>query len=271
MGVRLASWNVHCGVDGWGRPFDVVGTCRQFDADLLVLQESWRPDGGASTAERVADALGYDVHQAELARGRLYGPDPEATDRWRPPPGHAHDTLRLDDIRPGRRAAYRQRRPHVTGTWSLAVLTRVPVRAVDVCDLGRLPRDGARRAAISCTIDVAGTALVVTGTHMSHLLQWSPIQYRRLRATLPRPDVAAALLGDMNLWGPAVVAQLPGWQRVVRGRTWPTWRPHSQIDHILVNRAAVARGGGVAGPGGSDHRPVVATVAPVGPAAQAAP
>ena len=51
----------------------------------------------------------------------------------------------------------------------------------------------------------------------------------------------------MNLWGPPVRAFLPGWHRAVKGRTWPAWHPHSQIDHILV-RGEVRVGCGVGPP-----------------------
>ena len=97
---------------------------------------------------------------------------------------------------------------------------------------------------------------------MSHLEQGSPAQFRRLRAALPRPDDPAVVTGDMNLWGPAVTALLPGWRRVVRGRTWPADRPHSQLDHVLANRSVAARDGAVLRVPGSDHLPVRATVAP---------
>jgi endonuclease/exonuclease/phosphatase family metal-dependent hydrolase len=70
-----------------------------------------------------------------------------------------------------------------------------------------------------------------------------------------RPD--AVLVGDMNTWGPLVHVFIPGWRRAVVGRTWPTWRPHSQIDHILVRGAALRTRRGVVLPhAGSDHRPV---------------
>ncbi len=40
------------------------------------------------------------------------------------------------------------------------------------------------------------------------------------------------------------------------GRTWPAWRPHSQIDHILVRGALRPVDGRVLPDSGSDHRPV---------------
>jgi hypothetical protein len=42
-GLVVASFNVHGGVDGFGRPFDVIAACGELDADLVVLQESWSP------------------------------------------------------------------------------------------------------------------------------------------------------------------------------------------------------------------------------------
>jgi endonuclease/exonuclease/phosphatase (EEP) superfamily protein YafD len=49
---------------------------------------------------------------------------------------------------------------------------------------------------------------------------------------------------------------LPEWHRTVKGRTWPTWNPHSQIDHILVRGSLQHVAGEVLPDAGSDHRPV---------------
>ena len=62
----------------------------------------------------------------------------------------------------------------------------------------------------------------------------------------------------MNTWGPLVHLFMPGWRRAVVGPTWPTRRPHSQIDHIIVRGAFVPRSGRVLPDVGSDHRPVKA-------------
>jgi endonuclease/exonuclease/phosphatase family metal-dependent hydrolase len=51
---------------------------------------------------------------------------------------------------------------------------------------------------------------------------------------------------------------LPGWRRAVVGRTYPSHRPHSQIDHILVNEKIEVLSGEVLPACGSDHRPVCA-------------
>ncbi len=60
----------------------------------------------------------------------------------------------------------------------------------------------------------------------------------------------------MNTWGPLVRRFLPGWHRAVIGSTWPAWRPHSQIDHILCAGVARVVDGSVCPDFGSDHRPV---------------
>ncbi|MGO9028347.1 MAG: endonuclease/exonuclease/phosphatase family protein [Acidimicrobiales bacterium] len=259
--LTLASFNVHCGVDGWGRPFDVVAECAALDADVLVMQESWAPDDGTpSTAALVAERLGYCRVEEAMAHGRLYGPDPSADRRWGPRYGHAHDTLRLDDDPRGREVAERQARPFGTGTFSVAVLTRVPFTATGVVELGKLRRDPARRLVVTGTVPVGGHTLTVLGTHMSHLLHRSPVQYFRLRAAVPPTDRPAVLAGDMNLWGPPVTTFLTGWHRAVRGRTWPAWRPHSQLDHVVATPAVSVVDARVATTTGSDHRPVRVTL-----------
>jgi len=103
--------------------------------------------------------------------------------------------------------------------------------------------------------------LAVFGTHMSHITHGSHAQYRLLSDLLPPPTTAAVLAGDMNLWGPPVNSYLRGWRRAVTTRTWPAYRPHSQLDHVLVTPSVSvldARAGAFAG---SDHLPVVATLA----------
>ena len=268
----IATFNMHAGVDGWGRPYDVVAACRLIDADVLVLEENWAPEEGASLAGRVAGALGYEAHELPLAGGRLAGPHPAADASWMRSfdwRGRSH-AIFLDSERPFRaqvvsspRFAQAQR-----GRWGVAVLSRLPVTGSDVIDLGRLARDRARRAALALTVAVPGTAVSVVGTHMSHLTYGAPSQFLRLARGI-RARVGggpAVLAGDMNLWGPPVSLFFPAWERAVRAKTWPAWRPHSQVDHVLVHGPLRVLDGKVIGPVGSDHRPVRVTLAAGAPA-----
>lgn len=262
----MASFNVHAGVDGWGRGFDLVESCRVLDADVLVLQENWS-DSSVSVAQLVAAELGYEVRELWFARGRRYPSAGPARSGWGPPvvapPGaHGIRLVRGDPSVPGQVAqttavlpGEAQPRP---GRWGIAVLSKIGVVSSSVVDLGKLPRDLARRGAITLEVDLGSSHLEVIGTHLSHLTQGSPVQYRRLRRQLgARPAVGPKVLAaDMNLWGPAVVALLPGWRRAVRGRTWPAWRPHSQLDHLLISPGLEVLSASVVRIGGSDHWPV---------------
>ena len=260
--LRVASFNVHMGVDGWGRHYDVLSECEALDADVLILQEAWTPDDGTpGTAALVAGRLGYTVVvEAPLATARLYEPVATASRRWGPAVGQVRKTLRLDEEK-WKVAAGPRGRTAQHGQWGVALLARVVCRDPQVLDLGKLRRDPASRAVVRCTTDLGGRELVVHGTHMSHITHLSPAQYRRLARLLPPLDTPALLAGDMNMWGPPASSFFPGWRRGVIGRTWPSHRPHSQLDHVLVTPAVAVVDARVAPGSGSDHRPVVVTLA----------
>ncbi len=268
--LTVANFNMHAGVDGWGRPFDFVAACAALDADVLALEESWTGaggEGGLGQAEQVAAALGYQVVSCTLARGRRARPHPDATERWLPRTGFRSNrrSLYLSGGRPhpaAEMAAPRFQEGEV-GVWGIALLTRraLVVDGVHTVPLPALTRDRVRRAGLVVDLQAEGVALSVMGTHMSHLQYGSHRHYSALRELLRtevRPN--AVLLGDMNLWGPPVRAFLPDWRRAVKGRTWPAWNPHSQIDHILVRGALGVASGEVCAAAGSDHRPVRAVL-----------
>jgi endonuclease/exonuclease/phosphatase family metal-dependent hydrolase len=274
--VVVASYNVHGGVDGWGRPFDVVEACRRVDADVLMLQESWSPDDGVSMAQTVARRLGYAAVELSFARGRIVAPSvvasEVASDRWGPHlwarsvHGMRIDRRNVESARPrGRERARSARKPVQRGAWGIAVLSRLPVQGSQTVDLGKLPTDPSRRGAIVVDVELPGTTLPlrVAGTHLAHLSQGSPLHINALRRALHSlSPVPSVLAGDMNLWGPPLVMLFPGWARAVRGRTWPAWwwRPVAQSDHILVRRSVKVESGEVLRIDGSDHLPLRATL-----------
>jgi endonuclease/exonuclease/phosphatase family metal-dependent hydrolase len=271
----VASFNVHSGVDGWGRRFDLIDVCAKLDADVLVLQESWTPDGGRPVAEEISEKLGYEAYEFATATGRLSGPHPHPGAKWKPP-SRRFDGPRVvlpDQTRAAAKTATsttspiwpaNRRWPHGTGsergTWSVAMLSRLPVVASGAIDLGQLRYDTARRGALRVDVETKRGIVAVFGTHMSHLSRGSPLQFRRLRKELSLVELPAVLAGDMNLWGPPLVAQLPGWHRAVIGRTWPAWWPHSQPDHILVRDPCRVVDSQVIEASGSDHRPIRAAI-----------
>lgn len=145
------------------------------------------------------------------------------------------------------------------GTFGIAILTRLPLTRADTIVVGptRLDMVPLRRA-LPVDLDVGGVTVRLIGVHLtSRLPHGPPDQLRRLARAVPPPGSPTVVAGDCNFWGPGVRAYFRGWQRAVRGRTWPARRPHSQIDHVLVRRGDVRVLRGEVLPDlGSDHRPV---------------
>jgi endonuclease/exonuclease/phosphatase family metal-dependent hydrolase len=262
--LSVANYNMHCGMDGWGRPYDYVGRIAGFGTDVIVLEESWTTAGStASQADEVAARLGYQIVSHVLGEGRRVRPDPEAGDSWirQPSWSPSNRALFMDGIKaPTAKVQQLARWQEAeVGQWGIAILVRPELRIEDsrLLHLSVLRADAVRRAALVVDLTVEGRPISIAGTHMSHLHFGSHRNWAELRSQLrhgARPD--AILAGDMNTWGPLVHVFMPGWNRAVIGRTWPAWRPHSQIDHILVRGALRFGGGRVLPDAGSDHRPV---------------
>lgn len=230
--LTVASFNTHFGVDRKSRPFDVIGAIADLDSDVIGLQEVWQPHGRPSFAAVAAAELGYEVHETALAPGVV--------------------TRRADLVKRGQPSE---------GWWGLALLSRVPSQARDTVDLGHIAFDRARRVALPVDVETDEGALLVVVTHISHRLFGSPRQIRRAVRALDADGPPTVVMGDFNLWGPPVSRLFgDGWSRPVRGRTWPAHRPHSQLDHILCNRAVAAVSAEVLPETPSDHRPVRARV-----------
>lgn len=232
--LTVASFNLH-----WGRgsrtfkPFDVVDACRRIDADVLALQEVYRPDGGRSVAEDAARELGYEIHQVWTGRAivtpkcRLVG-------------------------RTGVNAG--------TGDWGQALLTRVPRGPVVEHRLAGFISDNIDRVVMTTQIELDNGMLTIGASHFPHLEHFSPLLRWRLRGVVPERHEPAVLMGDFNMWRWVTRFILPGWRETVRGATWPTPWTVFQIDHLLTTPPVVATEAKVVRAGKSDHRPIRARV-----------
>jgi endonuclease/exonuclease/phosphatase family metal-dependent hydrolase len=269
--LSIANFNMHCGMDGWGRRFDYIAAIAALEADVVVLEEAWTADedNGAGQAEQAARHLGYQVVAHDIGGGRRIQPQADADHRWiaRPSMRDRNRALYIDSVRPlhdGVQSLQRWQEAE-PGNMGIAVLVRpeIPIEASRLVHLHLLRADRLRRAAIVVDITVDGRPISVCGIHMSHLLYGSPRNFAELRRRLrteARPD--AVLAGDMNSWGPLVQLFMGReWRRAVIGQSWPTWRPHSQIDHIMLRGDGLrAVSGVVFAHSGSDHRPVGAQI-----------
>ena len=220
-----ASFNVHAGIDGWGRPHDVLGHVpgdrRRRPRPPGVL--ATRP-AGVSQADEVGDALGYAVTEVALAGGRRARPHSGATGGWMRSLDWrtASHALFLDSERPFparvlASARYREAEP---GSWGIAVLSRLPVSDTAVLPLPRLRRDRANRAVVALNVEVGGRKVGVAGTHMSHLSHGSALHFRAVARMLDGVfgEEPVLLAGDMNLWGPPIHAFLGQWRRGRQGQ-----------------------------------------------------
>ena len=252
--LSIANYNMHCGMDGWGRPYDYVGAISALDADVIVLEEAWTTEGddGGGQAAEAARALGYQIVAHTMGRGRRIRPQPDAPDTWRARAvwADANKALYLDGVRPlpERVRAMARWQEAEPGTLGIAVLVRpdLPIEATRLVHMRVLRADRVRRAALVVDLTVDGRPISVAGTHMAHLPFGSHRNWAELRRQLQteaRPD--AVLAGDMNTWGPLVRLFMPGWRRAVNGRDLAHLAP-AQPDrpHHRARRAAPGLGRG---------------------------
>jgi endonuclease/exonuclease/phosphatase family metal-dependent hydrolase len=228
----VAAFNAHWGIGRYGGSegvrFDVAEIVRNLEADIVVVPEAWRDADGVGVLDGLC-ADGYHVESMELMRLELR---PARRRRvWSVPRG---------------------------GAWELAICSRFPVVDRRLIPMGSVWRDpSGPRNALGLTVTIAATPVEVIGLHTSSKFwRLAPMQHLlTLRNGIVErgPQVLA---GDFNFWGPPVAAAMRGWDRPVRGRTFPASHPHSQIDHVLIRGGIQSLGGEVLDATPSDHRPI---------------
>jgi endonuclease/exonuclease/phosphatase family metal-dependent hydrolase len=263
--VRVATFNLHAGVDGWGRPTQALEHARSLGADILICPELWRGDDGTDFFDDLASQLSMKGIFAPLARCERVTTGVGGR-TWQPLLAHfsAERGLYFSEHRkltPQQLARKGSHGALETGDWGLAVLTSLPIESITIEPLGRLPREKVRRALIVARLSDAGRPFYLLAIHGAHISHGSYSQYRRVNqiAAALDPSVPVILAGDFNCWRPLLRVLLPGWRSLVRARTWPARFPHSQIDHIL-GRGPWSKMGGGTGVGGSDHRSLYADI-----------
>ncbi len=228
--VTIASLNLHAGLSRRGEPYDIAAACYQLKADVITLQETWRPDGQPDPIADIAAGLGAQLRHVGLAASSLSG---------------LH-------VGPGTSP----------GTWGMAVLTVLPVLSYEVIPLGAAPADRISRSAQVVTLGTPGGGrLRVASTHLTHRFT-SPVQLRRLARRLAAGSDPTVIIGDLNMPRAATLAA-SGYRPVIRGRTYPADRPLIQLDHLLTGPGVAAADGEVLDPVGSDHLAIRAQIGPV--------
>jgi len=255
--MRVASFNLHAGVDGWGAATEALEHVVALRPDLLVCPEVWRGDDGEDFVTAIQDRLGLTGVFVDLARAERSSSEAKRR-TWQPRWAHFTGERGLYFLE--HRAFTKQQeasRAHQrleTGTWGLGLFTNLPIVSAEVRELGRLRRERVRRALIVTTLELDGQPFYALALHGAHLSHGSHILYRKVRAIVAELDPTRPIIlaGDFNCWRPLLRVLLPGWRGLVRAKTWPVHFPHSQIDHILARGPWVVRSGGASN-GGSDH------------------
>ena len=175
---KLVSFNAHGGLhprrNGVCAPYDLETVLRGFDADVIVVQESWWPDDGPAAVDVVAADLGAEVFALEFGRGTLHP--------W----------------------------PHVPrdgsgqGRVGLAVISKVPARVVAPMPLGHVFADQTPdRAGLHLELDVAGQPVDLIGVHLSSRLPYGPTDPAATpRGTSPEAGTTGRRRGRLQLLGP---------------------------------------------------------------------
>jgi endonuclease/exonuclease/phosphatase family metal-dependent hydrolase len=234
--VRIATLNLLHGLspaDGRVDAARLRGAIASLDADVLCLQEVDRDQprsGHLDLTAIAAEALG--------ARWSRFEPALAGT-----PGGHTVP------VGAG---------PVIGTAYGIAIVSRMPVRSwhthrlaaprlrvpmpgmVPVSRSGRLRLAPPRlirdepRVLLAAVLDTPNGLMTVGCAHLTFVQGWNVPQLRagvRLLRSLPGPRL---LLGDLNMPSP-LPAALTRWHPLVTGRTFPSWRPRMQIDHVLAD------------------------------------
>jgi endonuclease/exonuclease/phosphatase family metal-dependent hydrolase len=202
---------------------------REIDADVLAMQEVDLDQPRSAMADLTAvaaEAMGATSHRFVAA---LSG-TPGAT--WIAATG---------DEQPG------------TAAYGIALLSRYPARNWQVMRLPRIPirfpmylpgpgrvmvvREEPR-AVVVAQFDTPCGPITVANTHLSFVPGWNRVQLRRLHrdlAALPGPRF---LMGDLNMAPPGPVS-CTGMHSLAELATFPSRTPSRQLDHVLVDDAAI--------------------------------
>jgi endonuclease/exonuclease/phosphatase family metal-dependent hydrolase len=263
--VRVATFNIHAGVDGWGRPTSALEHAFTLGADVLICPETWRGEQGSDLYQELSDGLGMQGTFVSLATGKRLTTG-RGGKSWQPRLAHFTGERGLyfsehRDLTKSQRASNSTLDDSQSGSWGLALLTSLSIEEIRVEQLGRLRRERVSRALIVARLNDGQHSFYVLAVHGAHITHGSQGLYRRINEIAGNLDPPLPIIfgGDFNCWRPLLRVFLPGWHSLVRARTWPARRPHSQIDHLLGRGPWKVDGGG-ASDGGSDHRALVADV-----------
>ena len=258
--MRVVTYNIHAGVDGYGRGNNAVESAIGLAPELLFVQEVFR--GPTDQYEQMRTTLQLEGTFVSLGSGERVTGAPGGRG-WQSPLAllRGEEGLFFDERREltsHQLAVRATAQGRESGHWGVALLTSLPIVSLTVDELPQLARDKVHRFLIVAELVANDQHFYAVGLHGAHLSHGSLLQYRHVARRL---DVLSARLptvvgGDFNCWRPLLRTVLPRWRSGVRAKTWPAWRAHSQIDHLLFRGPwKLSNPHAVTGP--SDHKALV--------------
>jgi endonuclease/exonuclease/phosphatase family metal-dependent hydrolase len=243
--IRYGTFNLLHGlaVDGTVREVDLRASARAVDADVLALQEvdrgqprSHKVDQTAVVADEL-DATWWRFAPAATGAGASYG--------------GALQRGRTTGSRPGDKPsipAHPLAEPP-DPAYGIALVSRLPVlrwyaRSFAAAPVwlplhvvgrrGLVPVSDHPRVALAAVVVGPDGPFTVTSTHLSFVPGWNVRQLRAIASWMRTMPAPRFILGDLNLPG-ALPRTVTRWRQLARVRTYPSWRPRVQWDHVLAD------------------------------------
>jgi endonuclease/exonuclease/phosphatase family metal-dependent hydrolase len=233
MGVlRIATWNLLHGrspAEGSVDPAELSRCVKLLDADILAVQEADRLQPRSGLADQtalVAEAAGAPWWRyVPSLRGNPGTPGAD----WKPVSVADGTAVACPTYGVGLVSRY------PVAHWRVRRFAPPPV-AMPLLVPGRpgltwVPDEP--RAAIAALIRGPRGLLTVAAAHLSTVPGWNVQQLWRIARWLDDLPGPQLLLGDFNLPG-ALPGLITGWTPLARARTYPSWRPMVQFDHVLA-------------------------------------
>lgn len=253
--MRIASWNILSGKTYDGSPAPSLDTqVAKLDVDVLALQE-----------------VDHRMHRTDLVEQPAVAAAGFNALDWRFAPAYAAEEDRPRILTPGLLHGPGDTLPGAH--YGIVLMSRIPVLRWHRLELGAAPiglpllfaRDGNRR--IKYVADEPHQAIAaelendwtVIATHLSFVPPLNMWQLGRIREWARQFGRRVVIMGDLNLTH-RFLPLGPLWRTAAHTRTYPSWRPSVQFDHILVRRGTYAHKLQRPRLGLSDHLPVLAEI-----------
>ena len=234
MSFTVTSWNLLHGMaipPGSGVTLHDAATelSQSIDSDLIALQEvdvHQDRSGDGNQIKEFAASIGAQYWAFAPA---MYGTPGE---RWHP----IEETIIFDQSSVIPKSAM----------YGIGMVSKIPVKRWHRVNLGKAPLGlpllvaGAKRPRMIYVSDEPRLALVaelengstVATTHLSFVPVKNVIQLRKITDWISEIPGLHILTGDFNLpWG--LGPRVAGWNDLVKGPTYPSWKPSIEFDYIM--------------------------------------